>query len=76
MDPTNPPALIPPPGVIPDFVHPESRAVYTVVISAVCLALMGVFVSIRVYSRIYITRAWTKDDSKIPFRKRRLFANW
>ena len=72
MDAANVPALPPPNGITPDFDHPQSRAIYTVVISGVCLALMGIFVSIRVYTRICITRAWTKDDSKISYQAKGL----
>lgn len=63
------PALAPPPGVVPDFVHPASINQEVLIISAICLALMMLFVTVRVCSKMRHTSTFGWDDCK-PFRLR------
>ncbi|KAI0854946.1 hypothetical protein F4860DRAFT_520329 [Xylaria cubensis] len=62
IDPWNTPLWPPPPGVIPNFVDPVSRApviregIYSI------LAIMIVFVLLRLYSRTRLARCFGWDD--------------
>ncbi|KAA6414778.1 MAG: hypothetical protein FRX48_01528 [Lasallia pustulata] len=56
------PALAPPPGVVPDFVHPASINQEVLIISAICLALMMLFVTVRVCSKMRHTSTFGWDD--------------
>ena len=63
MDP-NTPMAAPPPGVIPNFVNPDSRGGETIVTVTICLALMVPFFVMRIYSRAFVTRSLGWDDCK------------
>ena len=52
----------PPPGVTPNFTDPYSSAAYNVIVNAVCLALVTVFVAMRLYAKTFITRALGIED--------------
>ena len=52
----------PPPGVVPDFVHPVSRAHQVIVVTVVFLTLAALMVMLRMYTRWFITRAVGYDD--------------
>lgn len=68
MDLAKIPLLPPPPGVTPNFVNPESRCSVLIIVSTICLALLLLFVTLRLYSRIWIARAFGLDDGKdAPF---------
>lgn len=56
------PALIPPPGVQPNFVNPFSRGPDVVIASSICLALMLVMVIVRFFTKLYIKHRWGWDD--------------
>ena len=56
------PALVPPPGVIPDFVHPHSDGSVVIVVGAILLAIMLVAIAVRAYSKICISRKVDWDD--------------
>lgn len=58
----NTPALAPPPGVTPDFIHPASIAQESIIISAICMALMVFFVIIRVCSKLRNLSLFGWDD--------------
>jgi hypothetical protein len=58
-------AFPPPPGVKPNFVNPESRAYQARITIAVCSAVMLLFVGVRVYALLVITRKWAADDCKL-----------
>lgn len=52
----------PPAGVIPNFIHPESRSWQVYLTAAICLTLAVSFVSLRVYSKFVVTNLRTADD--------------
>lgn len=56
------PALKPPPGVIPNFVNPESNMQFLIVTTTCFTALAGLFVAFRMYTRLYINRSAGSDD--------------
>ncbi|KAF2179609.1 hypothetical protein K469DRAFT_673989 [Zopfia rhizophila CBS 207.26] len=56
------PLTQPPPGVIPDFVHPQWHGQPVVIVGAVGISVMLVMASIRMYSKCYLTRKWVFDD--------------
>ena len=54
---------MPPPGVVPNFAHPTTRAGSLLAINIVCLAVAGLFVAARHYSKYYLgTRKLDLDD--------------
>jgi hypothetical protein len=57
-------AMPPPPGVIPNFEHPESRGNQVVVTIAVLLPLATLVLSLRLYTRRMIVRTMGSDDCK------------
>lgn len=62
MDESKIPAGIPPPGVTPNFINPTSRRVQidTVAIALPAVALLFIF--LRLYTRIFVSRAFGLDD--------------
>ncbi|KAI0479232.1 hypothetical protein GGR56DRAFT_665055 [Xylariaceae sp. FL0804] len=52
----------PPPGREANFTNPESRAYQLVILIAVYTAVVGLLTSLRVYTRLRITRSWGADD--------------
>ncbi|OCL10074.1 hypothetical protein AOQ84DRAFT_290010, partial [Glonium stellatum] len=65
MDPeilANTPALAPPPGVVPNFVNPQSRADQTRIVICVTLPIMVILLALRIYTRLRKTRAFGADD--------------
>jgi hypothetical protein len=56
----------PPPGVTPNFVHPESIAYHITITLAVCLVLCTCVLLLRLYTRYFITRMLGVDDCKCP----------
>lgn len=58
------PALDPPPGIMPNFLDPVSRANITVIPCAGIVAVMILFVFLRMYTKIYITHSTGWDDCK------------
>lgn len=60
----NTPALAPPPGITPDFIHPASITRELIIISAICLTLMVFFVIIRVSSKLGTPSLFGWDDCK------------
>lgn len=65
MDPYKIPLASPPPGVIPNYANPESRAYETIIVVTISLSLMFPFFLLRVYSRVFITRSIGWDDCKV-----------
>ncbi|KAI0548666.1 hypothetical protein F4679DRAFT_573986 [Xylaria curta] len=49
-------ALPPPPGVEPNFIDPPSQRERNIALHTVLLSLITIFVSIRIYTRIWITK--------------------
>lgn len=60
------PGLAPPKGVMSNFDSPPSRADSMRIVSSISMAIMIVFVALRVYSRLCVTRAFGKDDCGHP----------
>ncbi|KAI1179218.1 hypothetical protein F4777DRAFT_502601 [Nemania sp. FL0916] len=56
------PALPPPTGVQSDFENPKSRAALAEIVVGLTYALMLVFLALRLYTRITITRSLGADD--------------
>lgn len=64
MDPSQMPALKPPPGVMPNFVDPYTKGPLLLVLSAVAIGIMYFFVLARFYCKFYVQRIATWDDCK------------
>lgn len=65
MDPSyyaNLPAGSPPPGVIPNFDHPQSRAFEVHTGMGICIGVTSVLVLLRVYVKLAVTHMWGWDD--------------
>ncbi|KAH7090473.1 hypothetical protein FB567DRAFT_519937 [Paraphoma chrysanthemicola] len=62
MDMTKIPAAIPPPGVIPNFINPASRAHGSIVTCALLTAFMLVFLVLRMNTKIFILKQVGWDD--------------
>lgn len=58
------PLVIPPPGTISNFINPASRATLLIVPNTVSLALMLLFVSLRIYSKVRHHRSFDGSDCK------------
>ncbi|KAH8591908.1 hypothetical protein B0O99DRAFT_744136 [Bisporella sp. PMI_857] len=58
-------SLPPPPGVIPDFEHPESRGYQVIIAIAVLFPLATLFLVLRIYTRAIIVRNVGSDDYAI-----------
>lgn len=56
--------ILPPPGVIPDFEHPESRGYQIILANAILFPLVTLFVVLRIYTRAIIVRNVGSDDCK------------
>ncbi len=63
-DPSQIPALQPPPGVIPNFNDPYTRGPVLIALSAVAIAIMYLFVIIRLYCKVWVHRKVSWDDRK------------
>jgi hypothetical protein len=60
------PAGMPPEGVIPNFVNPESQDRIVAIVIYVTLPLMLFFVALRVYARLHIGHWFGADDCTSP----------
>jgi hypothetical protein len=58
-------ALPPPPGVIPDFDHPESAWYQNVIAIAVLFPLATIVLCLRLYTRVILVRYTGSDDCKL-----------
>lgn len=56
-----------PPGVAPNFIDPESQAQTNLVLLTLFLTLTTLFIIMRIYTRMFITRWLSLDDCKSPF---------
>ena len=61
----NQPFSPPPPGVVPSQLNPQTQGYVMITTCSVFLAIMIVFVSVRVYAKLWIIRKVTWDD-RIP----------
>jgi len=53
---------VPPPGVIPNFVDPETRGPVLLIVGSIFMVIMLVLASMRFYTKIFIVRRLTWDD--------------
>ena len=60
------PFLPPPPGVVANPLYPQTRGSDLTVTCSVFLSIMIFFVSIRTYTKLWITRKVTWDDRTSP----------
>lgn len=58
----NMPAGKPPPGVTPNFDHPQSRAIAAHIGMGICIGITSVLIILRVYVKLAITKFWGWDD--------------
>ena len=58
-------ALPPPPGIIPNFAHPD-KTVWTasVVTQVLCLVIVGMLMGLRIYVRTSVMNNFGKDDCR------------
>ncbi|KAL8641176.1 MAG: hypothetical protein Q9228_001992 [Teloschistes exilis] len=56
------PFRAPPPGVTPNFDHPNSNASRAYITAGVCIPIIVLFASLRIYSNLYIHRSRTWSD--------------
>lgn len=61
------PALVPPPGIIPNFSDPYSLGPFFYVIGGILFAIMLLLVAVRAYMKFYILRKPFWDDCKSLF---------
>lgn len=61
------PALQPPPGVVPNFMHPENQNRPLLVATSIELGIMIVFVLNRFYSKSVLIRKYSWDDCQSSF---------
>lgn len=59
------PLMLPPPGRVPNLIHPESRAWETKLATGICLPLIALFAAMRFYAKAAILRKWKWDDGKL-----------
>lgn len=64
-DYANLPGGKPPPGLILNFDHPQSNAIIEYVGVGICLGVTVVFVLLRIYVKLAVTRAWGWDDGEL-----------
>ena len=56
------PLAPPPPGVVPDFAHPQSRSYQTFVVAGIFIALSLSFTITRIYAKFVVIKSRTWDD--------------
>ena len=64
VDPTKIPAAAPPPGLKPNFIDPASRGSQVVAAAVALPTIAFVLVCARVYTRIFVSRAFGLDDGR------------
>ncbi|KAL2036380.1 hypothetical protein N7G274_010901 [Stereocaulon virgatum] len=66
MDPSmitpDTPALMPPPGLVPNFVNPPSHNTTNTILHSICLTLVTLFLAMRLYTRHFISYWLSWDD--------------
>ena len=69
------PAGIPPPGIVPNFVHPHSNGSTLIIVGSVSVALMMCFVAVRIYTKVMIVGNFGPDDCDLLHVTQLLFEN-
>ena len=59
------PAGMPPPGVIPNFVNPDTRGPVLIIVGTIFMVLMLVLATLRYYTKFFIVRKTSWDDCKL-----------
>ena len=59
-------ALPPPPGVTPNFSHPETLWKWDVLCVTICLVFTTIPFLLRTYVRLFLKRQWLFEDCKSP----------
>ena len=59
------PLIPPPPGRVPNFVHPESRAWEINVATSICLPFIALFAAMRLYAKAVVLKKWKWDDGRL-----------
>ena len=62
----NVPALAPPPGVMPNFAAHNERADVYKVLCSILLAILYIFLCLRLYAKMWIKRNPGFDDRETP----------
>ena len=62
----NVPALAPPPGVMPNFAAHNERANVYKLLCSILLAILYVFLCLRLYAKMWIKRSPGFDDRETP----------
>ncbi|KAL8762522.1 MAG: hypothetical protein Q9184_001482 [Pyrenodesmia sp. 2 TL-2023] len=57
------PAAKPPPGVVPNYVDPQSSGPRLIAVGCILVALMLLFVATRIYTKAKIVKKFSPDDS-------------
>ena len=58
-------ALKPPVGVVPNFDNPPSIAHFSVICAAVSLPVVAIFVSLRMFTKIYCIHKVSAEDCRL-----------
>ena len=58
----NLPAGSSPPGVVPNLNDPQSRAMDAYIGMGICIGVTSVFVVLRMYVKLGVTKSWGWDD--------------
>ena len=61
------PALEPPPGTAPSFTNAENRGAVLIIVNGILLAVMAMFLVIKVYTKSVIIRKLSWDDLIVSF---------
>ena len=61
------PALEPPPGMAPNFTNAENRGAVLIIVNGILLAVMAIFMVIRVYAKSVIIQKLSWDDLTVSF---------
>lgn len=56
------PLLLPPPGVVPNFVNPDNQNAEAISCVTICLTFMVLFVMMRLYAKTFISKSIGWDD--------------
>ena len=68
MDLSIVPVVPPPLGLVPNFNNPPSRGYEVIITVAICLSAMVPIVSMRIYTRVVISRSLGWDDCELSRR--------
>lgn len=60
------PAMIPPPGVLPNFDNPPNLDHIFILTVTLCMTFPAIAVLLRLYTKIYILRKTAFEDCRFP----------